>query len=324
MAVYTLVEKSELADFLGRYDIGTLQDFCGISAGIENSNYFVDVAQHNQSNRYVLTLFEKYSIEELPYFIELMAHLNRAGIASAKPIPSCDGTLLHLFKDRPAVLVECLKGQDVSAPQDIHLAQIAANMAKMHLATASFTLTRENCRSFDWWQQAMARLANVLPANDYQMIVDEIHYQQKLERHKLPQGAIHADLFRDNALFFEDQLTGIIDFYFACNDVYIYDIAVALNDWCSHEDGYLNMLKTALFLRHYQQIRPLNDLEKAAFGTILRAAALRFWLSRLVDFHFPREGELTHIKNPDEFKNILIARIKQAPLVAVLLTHGLE
>ena len=182
-------------------------------------------------------------------------------------------------------------------------------MAQKHLAGQNYPAQRANCRSIDWWQSALQRLQDKLPADEVQLITAEIDHQKAVDRSPLPTGVIHADLFHDNALFDGDQLAGIIDFYFACNDVFLYDIAVTLNDWCSLPDGTLDADKARSYLTAYQQLRPLSASEQATFCAMLRAGALRFWLSRLIDWHFPREGEMTHSKDPNQFKQILQQRI---------------
>lgn len=314
MSVYTSVSQQQLEQFLQQYDVGALEHFEGISAGIENTNYFVDTRRDGQLQRFVLTLFETYTFEEMPYFLNLMQHLSRAGVPSARPIPSLNGELLLRLNDKPAALVERLNGGDIEQPEEPQVTAIGRAMAQMHLAGKDFSGHRDNCRSFAWWEEALERLADKLPSADSQLIRHEIDHQRKAQRDTLPSGVIHADLFHDNALFAEDgSLAGIIDFYFACNDAFLYDIAVALNDWCSDSEGQLDANLCRHYLDAYQDLRPLSHSEKALFTTMLRAGALRFWLSRLIDAHFPREGEDTHIKDPDQFKRILLQRIEAEP-----------
>lgn len=321
MSVYTSVSQQQLEQFLSHYAVGELEHFEGISAGIENTNYFVDTRLDGERQRFVLTLFETYSFEEMPYFLNLMQHLSQAGVPSARPVPSLTGELLLRLNDKPAALVERLNGGDIERPQPHHIEAIGRAMAQMHLAGQSFPGHRDNCRSFDWWESALKRLDGKLSDTDTQLIRREIDYQHSAQRDTLPTGVIHADLFHDNALFAQDgRLAGIIDFYFACNDALLYDIAVTLNDWCSDGDGQLDTELCRTYLTAYQSLRPLTDSEKALFTTMLRAGALRFWLSRLIDAHFPREGEVTHTKDPNQFKRILLQRIateaELQPLVA--------
>lgn len=309
MSVYTSVSETELQQFLSQYDVGELASYAGISAGIENTNYFVDTQKDGQQQRFVLTLFETYSAQEMPFFLGLMKHVADADVPSAHPIASLDGKLLLELNGKPAALVERLNGGDIQQPNAKQLEDIGRAMANMHLAGQSYAGKRANCRSIDWWEDALQRLQDKLPTAEAQLISTEIDYQKSIDRSTLPSGIIHADLFHDNALFDGDQLAGIIDFYFACNDVFLYDIAVTLNDWCSTETGGLDMTKAGVYLAAYQKVRVLTDKEQTAFCAMLRAGALRFWLSRLIDWHFPREGEMTHSKDPSQFQNILQQRI---------------
>lgn len=319
MSVYTHLEHEELVEFLNPYDLGQLIGFEGISAGIENTNYFIDTRKDGVQTRYVLTIFEKNQFDEMPYFINLMGFLSDAGIPTAKPIVTRTGQNLLTLKNKPAVVVACLKGADTSTPNTHQIEQIARAMADMHIKGADYPAHRDNCRSFNWWADALKQLEGTASAEDIALAQSEINTQAKLDRTQLPSGVIHADLFKDNALFDGDKLAGVIDFYFACNDVFIYDMAVTLNDWCNQDDGVLNTSKTRAFLNAYQSVRALTDLEKQHFNLMLRCAALRFWLSRLMDYHFPREGELTQTKNPDTMKHILLAHQQQTTLITELL-----
>lgn len=309
MSVYTTVSDAELREFLTQYDVGELEHFEGISAGIENTNYFVDTQKQGKQQRFVLTLFETYSAEEMPFFLGLMKHVADAHVPSAHPIQSNSGELLLKLNGKPAALVERLNGAGVSEPNVEQIKAIGKAMAQLHLAGQSYEPQRANCRAMDWWQAAQQSLTDKINAEDATLIADEINYQQTINRDALPKGVIHADLFHDNALFNGDELAGIIDFYFACNDVFLYDIAVTLNDWCNESDGSLNADKAKAYLNAYQSVRKLTTGEKQNFTALLRAGALRFWLSRLIDMHFPREGEMTHTKDPNQFKQILQQRI---------------
>ncbi|MGM0564705.1 MAG: homoserine kinase [Pseudomonadota bacterium] len=312
MSVYTTVSEEQLRQYLSHYRVGELAGYQGISAGIENTNYFVDTELDGQRQRFVLTLFETYAFEEMPYFLELMEHLASRGVPSARPVADCDGQLLRELNDRPAALVERLDGADVDRPGPEHVAAIGRAMAQMHLAGLDYPGHRENCRSFPWWDRALEQLAPHIASEDRELIADEIAFQRSLDRSQLPAGVIHADLFHDNALFADDgSLAGIIDFYFACNDVLVYDIAVALNDWCVDDRGELDSTLCRPFFDAYQQIRAMEDIEREQLPVLLRAGALRFWLSRLVDYHFPREGEVTHCKDPGHFRQILLLRRRE-------------
>jgi len=240
----------------------------------------------------------KESVQELKTRTTSLIPLNKVFVS-----------VLSLLNDKPAALVERLDGGDIDQPNVKHIQAIGHAMANMHLAGRDYKGQRENCRSFDWWSESLESLRSKLPEDEITLIQDEIRYQKTINRHDLPSGVIHADLFHDNALFKGNELAGIIDFYFACNDVFLYDIAVTLNDWCSEENGELNEEKTKAYLNEYQKVRELTAVEQNTFAAMLRAGALRFWMSRLMDYHFPREGEMTHTKDPNQFKNILKQRI---------------
>ena len=318
MSVYTLVSKAELQEFLSQYDVGELESYTGISAGIENTNYFIDTNKNGQQQRFVLTIFETYSAQEIPFFLDLMKHIANANVPSAHPITSLDGKLLLELTGKPAALIERLNGVEIKQPNAAQLQAIGNAMAKMHIAGQSYGGRRTNCRSIDWWESALQRLWNKLSLNETQLISTEITYQKSIDRSVLPSGIIHADLFQDNTLFKGEQLIGIIDFYFACNDVFLYDIAVTLNDWCSTDTGSIDITKAQTYLAAYQQVRKFNNKEQTAFYAMLRASALRFWLSRLIDWHFPREGEMTHKKDPRQFQHILQQHITDATVLRQL------
>lgn len=301
MSVYTTVSEEDLTRFLGDYSIGDLVSLTGISDGIENTNYFVETTQ----GKYVLTLFETLSAEELPFFLDLMAHLNEHQVPSAHPIADNNQHYLKALCDKPAALVQRLTGKSVLQPNEEQCAALGQALGHAHLVTQDFTGKRENIRGPHWWQKTGQRLLPHLSTPQKQLLEDELAFQAKHRNDNLPRGVIHADLFRDNALFDGNTLTGIIDFYYACNDVLLYDVAVAVNDWCSNADGTINTPRCRHLLQAYQNERPFNEDEKADWPLMLRAAALRFWLSRLQDMHFPREGEMTHIKDPLEFEDIL-------------------
>lgn len=312
MSVYTSVERSELEAFLSHYSLGELVDYEGISAGIENTNYFVTTT-HGQ---YVLTLFEALSATELPYFLDLMAHLAEHEVPSAHPMPDEEGHYLRRLKGKPAALVQRLAGRSVEQPNPRQCAELGQALGHLHVAGRSFTGYRENERGPHWWRETARRLMPKLAPDEAQLLQAELDFQRRHRHDDLPGGVIHADLFRDNALFVDDHLTGIIDFYYACNDLLLYDVAVTVNDWCTRPDGSLDATRLRPFLAAYRRERPFRPAEGPAWPVMLRAAALRFWLSRLQDLHFPREGELTHIKNPAVFRHILEARIaEQAQLM---------
>lgn len=308
MSVYTTIERDELEAFLRTYPLGKLVEYSGITAGIENTNYFVTTT-HGQ---YVLTLFESLCHDELPYFLDLMAHLAEHDVPSAHPEANEHGLYVSTLKQKPAALVRRLMGQSVEQPNPEQCAALGKALGHMHDIGQEFIGQRDNRRGPHWWREMANQLMAHLDEDDGTLLRAELHYQSQHRRvDLLPQGVIHADLFRDNALFENNTLTGIIDFYYACNDVLLYDLAITVNDWCSHDDGSLDPSRLQPMLMAYQAERSLTDHERQAWPVMLRAGALRFWLSRLYDKHFPRRGEITHIKDPNVFKRILQQRMNQ-------------
>lgn len=311
MSVYTSIEQHELKAFLSNYNVGSLVDYQGISDGIENTNYFVNTS----AGHFVLTIFEQHSFEEMQYYLNLMHHLAAHQVPSANPVADKQGLYLSQFKNKPIALVERLNGSSIISTTVDHCAQLGTAMGKMHAAGLSFNSRQINPRGPGWCQQTAHKVINKLEINDQQMLDKEVHFQKEKRHADLPRGVIHADLFRDNALWEingngnDDNFSGIIDFYYSCDDVLLYDLAVAANDWCLNQDFSLNRDKVIALLSHYHAHRPLTKNEQPYWPAMLRAGALRFWLSRLYDKHFPRAGELVHIKNPDEFRYILADRI---------------
>ena len=314
MSVYTRIERNELEEFLHHYPLGTLVSFEGIRVGIENTNYFVTTttAPGTPPAQFVLTLFEQLKYDELPYFIDLMAFLAEHGIPSAHPLADHQQHYLRVLHGKPAALVQRLSGAGTEHPTPAQCRALGDALGRMHVVGQAYPSHRANTRGLAWYQNTMNTVLPHLTAPDAALLQEEVRFQTAFHSapatHTLPRGVIHADLFRDNALFVGDALTGIIDFYYACNDMLLYDVAVTVNDWCSQPDGALNDILTPTLLQAYQQQRPFNTAEHDAWPVMLRAAALRFWLSRLHDLHFPRAGEITHTKDPEVFKRILVQR----------------
>jgi homoserine kinase type II len=304
LSVYTPVTLGELTAWLAEYNVGTPSDLRGISAGIENTNYFVDTG----AGRYVLTLFEKLTAAELPFYLELMAHLADRGIPSARPLPNRSGKLLGELNGKPAALVSFLPGTDVESPTPAQCAAVGAMLARIHLAGQSYGKRMENPRGLSWWRTVMPEIIGFLSTDEASLLESEVAFQARQQLDELPRGAVHGDLFRDNVLFESGRIAGVIDFYFACTDSLLYDVAICANDWCVR-DGRLDDARTAALLDAYRTGRPLSAAEPAAWPVVLRAAALRFWISRLYDFHLPRAGELTHAKDPAHFRCILEAHV---------------
>ncbi len=304
MSVFTRIEQNELARFLAHYAAGTLVSFTGIESGIENTNYFVST----DMGEYVLTIFETVSSSDLPFFLDLTAFLAEHAVPCAHPQRNTDGEYVASLHGKPAALVTRLYGVSVMDPGLAQCAAIGQALGSLHKAGSAFRLARPNPRGPQWWRQAAGRLAGHLAAEDETRLREELRFQALYRFADLPRGIIHADLFRDNALFDGERLTGVIDFYYACTDTWLYDLAITVNDWCSFEDGRLDFERAQALVLAYQRNRPLTHMERGAWPAMLRAAALRFWLSRLGDLHFPRPGELTHTKDPLVFRRILDAR----------------
>ncbi|MGH8454713.1 MAG: homoserine kinase [Nevskiales bacterium] len=302
MSVYTKVSRPALQEFLRSYPVGDLIGYEGIKAGIENTNYFVNT----RDGHWVLTLFERAPEQDLPFFLALMDHLALRGIPSPRPVANADGQFLSHLCGRPAALVQKLDGITIMNPDVGQCRAMGKLLGDLHLAGQSFRMQRANNRGPGWCTETAAVLMPKLNAEDAAMLREELAFQTRLGRETLPQGVIHADLFRDNALFSGASLTGVIDFYFACNDALLYDLAITVSDWCSQSGGTLEPERYAAMTRAYVTERKPNAAERKAWPGLLRAAALRFWLSRSYDLHFPRAGELTHTKNPDEYRNVLV------------------
>lgn len=303
MSVYTSVTDSEMRSWLQRYALGELVELKGIAAGITNTNYFVTTTH----GRYVLTLFEVLKLEELPYFLKLKSHLSRHGVACPAPIADHTDSFASLLAGKPACLVSCLHGGDVSAPNAAQCHAVGEMLAQMHQAGQTFPLRMDNPRGPAWWSHTAAELYAAMPAEDAAMLREEITFQGSHRFDFLPQGVIHADLFRDNVLMDGDRIAGFIDFYYACNDILLYDVAIALNDWARLPDGSIDATLARALLAGYQSVRPFSADELAAWPVMLRAGALRFWVSRLLDFHRPAAGELTFTKDPGVFQRLLAA-----------------
>jgi homoserine kinase type II len=302
MSVYTTVTEDELRAYLAEFDAGELLAFEGISAGIENTNYFVDTT----CGRYVLTLFEQHGFEELGYFLKLMAWLSEADVPTAHPLAGKDGQYLRLLCGKPASLVQRLRGRSLDESDAAHCAVMGGALAKMHTAAGGFSLRRANDRDLDWMQAMRQKLAPLADASTLAIIDDELSFQLLHDFSVLPQSVMHADLFLDNALFDGEELTGIIDLYYACDGACLYDVAVAMNDWCRKADLTISASRARELLLSYASERPWTDAERTLWTAVARRAALRFFLSRLHDKLIPREGELTQTKDPLVFQTLLL------------------
>jgi homoserine kinase type II len=315
MSVYTTVTREQLGAWLKNYSIGPLVDLEGIPAGIENTNYFVTTAQ----GRYVLTLFERLTARELPFYLNLQDHLAGKGIPCPQPVADQHGAFLGELNGKPAALVSFLRGKDLTAPTATQCAQVGAMLAQIHAAGASYATRMENPRGPKWWTAVMPEIIPFLGADDVALLREEVRHQALHRQDELPRGAIHADLFRDNVLFENGRISGVIDFYFACTDALLYDVAITVNDWCITGGQALDTAGAAALLEAYQKVRRFTPNERNAWPVMLRAGALRFWVSRLYDLYLPRPGELTHAKDPAHFRDMLalhVARGDGAPQLA--------
>jgi homoserine kinase type II len=301
MAVYTDVAADELAEFLSRYDIGELLSYKGIAEGVENSNFLL----HTTAGSFFLTLYEKrVAVKDLPFFLGLMAHLAGHGIVCPQPVKTRDGETLGTLAGRPAAIIDFLEGVWPRKPNAAHCAAVGQALAKLHLAGRDFRMTRANALSVPDWRplfdQAASR-ADTLQHGLRLLVSAELDYLEKSWPRDLPQGIIHADLFPDNVLFLGDRLSGLIDFYFACNDILAYDVAICLNAWCFENDHSFNVTKARAFLNAYGRERQFPAAEQAALPLLARGAALRILLTRMVDWFNVPPGAMVRPKDPLEY-----------------------
>jgi homoserine kinase type II len=312
LSVYTPVSQPELAAWLRNYSVGALEALEPIESGIENTNYFVSTAQ----GRYVLTLFERLPASELPFYLNLMAHLARHGIPCPAPVADLNDDYLGALNGKPAALVTRLPGRSIERPGEAECSELGMLLARLHLAARSYSAYLENPRGPRWWRLAARELDRFVDTGERRLLEGELAFQARQRFPDLPRGPVHADLFRDNALFEGGRICGVIDFYFAGVDCLLYDIAVCANDWCLSDprgERGLDAARLQAFLGAYHALRPFGAQEREAWPAMLRAAALRFWLSRLYDLHLPRPGELVHAHDPAHFRRILERRIADAP-----------
>lgn len=311
MSVYTPVADGELAAWLKGYSVGEVRALEAVAAGIENTNYFVTTSQ----GRYVLTLFERLQAAELTFYLELMAHLARHGIPCPAPIADLGDRYLSALNGKPAALVTRLPGRSLDRPGVAECRELGALLAQLHLAARSYRGYLENPRGPKWWRRAALAVRPFLDASRAELLEAELRFQAGQRFPDLPHGPVHADLFRDNALFEQGRISGVIDFYFAGVDCLLYDLAVCANDWClvdAQADRRLDAVRTQAMLEAYAAVRPFSAAERNAWPVLLRAAALRFWLSRLYDFHLPRSGALVRVHDPEHFHDLLCVR-RDAP-----------
>lgn len=309
MSVFTCITRPQLDQFFNSYALGEIVGFEGITDGIDNTNYSVTTTQ----GRFVLTLFESLAVDELAHILKLLAHLGKSDLPC--PSPQCDrqGNSLRRLNGKPAAVFKRLSGTAVVSPSILHCQEIGLQLASLHRCTEGYVFPIKSGNDLSWCEAVLNKIDVHLSAADRELINDELAFQAQNTPANLPRGVIHADLFRDNVLFDDDRLSGLLDFYSACTDTLLLDVAITANDWCCDE-GLINKEKLAALLTAYESLRPLQPLEKQYWPALLRAAALRFWLSRLAYRFYPRSGEITQQKDPLVFRRILLQHRQQSYL----------
>ncbi|MSQ65931.1 MAG: homoserine kinase [Limnohabitans sp.] len=310
MAVFTEVSEQQATEMLNRLSIGELVSLQGIHSGIENTNYFLTTDQ----GEYVLTLFERLTHAQLPFYLYLMKHLACRGLAVPDPQSNHQGDILLTLLGKPAAVVNRLAGACLVQPAPVNCAAMGKTLAQMHLAAKDYDRHQINLRGLSWWNNTVPQIMPFLSADQSMLLTHELAFQNHVTTlsayTSMPGGAVHADAFRNNVLFDGDVLSGVFDFYFAGVDLWLFDLGVCINDWCVDPDtGVMDSLRLDGMLQAYQQVRPLSAAERAMFNPMLRAAALRFWISRLWDFHLPREANLLQPHDPAHFERVLTQRL---------------
>ena len=310
MAVFTPVTEEQAALLMSQLGLGELTELRGIEGGIENTNYFATT----DLGDYVLTLFERLNHSQLPFYLYLMKHLAEKGIPVPNPAANSDGDILHTLCDKPAAVVNRLIGKSQLTPDAVHCAAVGAMMARMHLAGEDYNRSQPNLRGLAWWNDTVPVVLPYLEEDQARLLQSELAFQNHIAQgaayQALPKGPVHADLFRDNVMFEGEKLTGFFDFYFAGNDTWLFDLSVCMNDWCIDLNSGEHAPERALaMLNAYQEVRPLRSAERQLLPAMLRAGALRFWISRLWDFHLPREASMLKPHDPTHFERVLRARL---------------
>ncbi len=308
MSVFTPVSDDDARALLDRYTLGELEGLEGIAQGIENTNYFLTTT----TGQYVLTLFEHIPRADLPFYVGLMDHLARNGITCPAPLVRDDGQMLGEVNGKPAAVVTRLPGVPHTHPDAHDCAVVGALLASIHVAAVEYDASLDNWRGAAWRESFAIRLEPKLSRDENALIAEENRYQAMHDDTVLPRGIIHGDLFRDNVLWDEDGNAGVIDFYFACDDALLYDVAIAVNDWCVNPDATLDRERAAAFLHGYETRRPLEAMEADLWSAMLRRAALRTWLGRLGYTHFPVASEITISKDHGFSRRLLEHHIAHA------------
>jgi homoserine kinase type II len=319
LAVYTDITEDDLRNFLTQYDVGSLTSYKGIAEGVENSNFLL----HTTKDPLILTLYEKrVEKSDLPFFLGLMQHLAAKGLSCPLPLPRKDGELLGELSGRPAALISFLEGMWLRKPEAKHCREVGKALAAMHLAGEGFEIKRPNALSVEGWKVLWDKSedrADEVEKGLKDEIRPEIDYLAAHWPKDLPAGVIHADLFQDNVFFLGDELSGLIDFYFACNDLLAYDVSICLNAWCFEKDGAYNVTKGKALLEGYQSVRPLSEAELEALPLLARGSALRFFLTRLYDWLTTPEGALVVKKDPLEY----LRKLRFHRSIATVAEYGL-
>ncbi len=319
MAVFTALSRADVNDFLGQFSLGELTELEGIHTGIENTNYFVGT----DHGHYVLTVFERLTAKQLPFYLQLMLHLSHKGLPVPEPQPTRGGALVAELKGKPAALTTRLPGKATTEPTVAQCASVGEFLARMHLAGVDFAPFQPHLRGIGWWKSAVPKLKLHVPDDVLRVLTEELIFQDSFFRsalfEKLPTGPIHADLFRDNVLLVgegdTDRIGGVIDFYFAGCSIWLFDLAITINDWgIKQTSGEFEPKRAQAMLNAYHAVRPLTEDEHQCWRTSLRAAALRFWVSRLYDYYLPRPAHLLTPHDPAHFERILKRRTVDAPL----------
>jgi homoserine kinase type II len=317
VAVYTQLTQSDMQILLAQFDLGQLVSFKGIDGGIENTNYFVTLEADKKQAEYVLTLFEEFNMEDMPFFVELTTWLAQRGIPVPSPFQDRNGIALKKLHNRPALLQPKFSGHHISRDQLTaeHCASIGSHLAKFHLAAELFYMRRQAHRGVFWWRRESQNIQRLLPAEDSELLMQEVRLFDELREQPwgLPMGIVHGDLFHDNALFENNQVSAILDVYNAATAFLLFDLAIVANDWCTHADGSVDPIREQALLSAYHAERPFTEDEHKAWPQLTRTAAMRFWLSRLIPAYgitqASRQNSNMVLKDPNELKQILLARI---------------
>ena len=319
MAVFTALSRAEVTEFLGQFSLGELTELEGIHTGIENTNYFVSTDR----DHYVLTVFERLTARQLPFYLQLMLHLAHKKLPVPEPQRTRNGELVAEIKGKPAALTTRLPGKATTDPTVNQCASVGEFLARMHLAGVDFAPFQPHLRGIGWWKSAVPQLKSHVPEEVMRLLTEELIFQDSFFRsarfERLPTGPIHADLFRDNVLLVHeadgDRIGGVIDFYFAGCSIWLFDLAITINDWCIRQDtGEFELRRAQAMLDAYHAVRPLTEVEHECWRTSLRAAALRFWISRLYDYYLPRPAHLLTPHDPAHFERILKRRTSDSIL----------